>query len=90
MYKSLESLYYTTIETETMPAEYWKENAAVSETIRAQEKILCESLNDQQIQQLYSLFDCFSKQEDIGMRYSFITGFRLASQILSEALSKES
>ena len=36
------------------------------------------------------VLDAFSKREDIRMRCSFISGFRLAARIMTEALSDES
>lgn len=90
MYKALESLYFTAIETEAPPAEYWKEIDRISEKIESQEKTLRDSIPHDQRERFEQLLDAVSKREDIRMRYSFIAGFRLAVRIMTEALAEES
>lgn len=90
MYKVLESLYYTAIETETPSAEYWQEIMPLNETVRTQEESLRNTIPHDQFALFEQLLDNTSKREDIRMRYSFIAGFRLAARIMTEALAEES
>ena len=85
----LEELYLGNIEPQKRTPEYEKEYKILLGYADRHESDLRGTLNEHQNETLQKLIDCYDEMCSIGEINAFVSGFRLAAQIMIEVTEKE-